>query len=145
MAELRQADLHAVLAVIQELEEAADLDDFGSRAAKAMRALVPSDLAAYQEWDLVRKRIFAFSDADVPLPPGDERDRVPALGRQRHGRSYLRTGDTRAHRLSEFMTRRQLHRTELYDALYKDLGTEYQIQVELDAGDSVRRRHRGPA
>jgi DNA-binding CsgD family transcriptional regulator len=44
---------------------------------------------------------------------------------------FGRTGDSRALCISDFMTRRQLHTTELYDYVYREVGVEYQLAVTL--------------
>jgi DNA-binding CsgD family transcriptional regulator len=44
---------------------------------------------------------------------------------------YARTGDGRARRISDFITRRQLHRTDLYNHIYRHIGLEHQLAVTL--------------
>jgi DNA-binding CsgD family transcriptional regulator len=50
---------------------------------------------------------------------------------------YLKTGDGRAVRFSDVITRRELHRLELYREVYAPLGVEYQIAFTLPSS-SVR-------
>lgn len=44
---------------------------------------------------------------------------------------YARTGDGRARRISDFLTQRQLHRTDLYNHIYRHIELEHQLAVTL--------------
>ena len=46
-------------------------------------------------------------------------------------RRFVTTGDGRAHKFSDFLTREQLHRTEMYQEHYQPAGVEYQMTICL--------------
>jgi len=47
---------------------------------------------------------------------------------------FLRTRDGRATRFSDLMTRREVHRLEIYEYVYGPLGVEYQVAMTLPSG-----------
>lgn len=49
---------------------------------------------------------------------------------------YLKTGDGRAVRFSDLVTRRELHRLELYREVYAPLGVEYQVAFTLPSSSA---------
>src|SRR5256885_652093 len=47
---------------------------------------------------------------------------------------YAQTGDPRALKFSDFLTRRELHRLDIYNELYRPTGVEHQMAFALPAG-----------
>lgn len=62
-------------------------------------------------------------------------ERQAALARHAHEHPlichFLRTGDPRAHKISDFLSRREFHNTALYDELYRYLRYEDQFAMSL--------------
>ncbi len=113
-----------------------DLEEFRAGVLSVMRQLIPADIASYNE--ISREPPSALVVADPHSALGDV-----APERQRHfaelvwqnplAAHFVRTGDSAAQRMSDFITRRGLHKLELYDVFYRPIGTEYQLAFTVPA------------
>lgn len=78
-----------------------------------------------------------LGDADVMAWPEqtDHATYQDALGRSLNDHplitNFLRTGDPRAYKISDFLTQHKFHNTPLYDELYRGLGYEDQFAMNL--------------
>lgn len=99
----------------------------------ALRRLVPSDVISYSELDRIEQRGLWNEDD----PPYDNIDETVSYWDIRHEhptcRHQDRTGDFRARKVSDFMTRRELHQSRLYAEWFRPCGVEFQMSVGLDA------------
>ncbi|HMJ04348.1 MAG TPA: hypothetical protein VK506_15515 [Conexibacter sp.] len=50
---------------------------------------------------------------------------------------YVRTRDGRAYKMSDLLTREQLHRTQTYEKIFSKLGLEHQIAFTLPSQPTV--------
>jgi DNA-binding CsgD family transcriptional regulator len=99
----------------------------------SLRRLVPSDLVGYCELDRVRKvRIWSEGDQDE-----DDGSALETYWRLRHQHPVCRyedeTGDFRAMKVSDFLSRAELRRREIYWEWFRPDGVEYELSVGLDA------------
>ena len=126
MHRLRHRDLVALLEFVGELHRLGDVTTFRRRLVRAMPRLIPSDAATCMEIDLRNARLTGVTEPEGLFAGG----RADTLGRVVGGspllRSYTR-GKGSAVKLSDFVTRTELHRTEIYDEWFRPLGVEYQI------------------
>ena len=131
-------DPQAVLAVIQRVSEAVDLDRFVGALLDGVVELVPSDLATYNEVTAETHFVSVARPADFVYPP-DVYDRFAEL---RHEHPVLahqaRTGDGAALRISDLIDRDTYHRTGLYQELYRPMRVEHQLVFGLPAPRSVQ-------
>lgn len=130
---LDDADLTALLQAVERIRYARDPDEFGRIALETVRDLVPCTVASFNEVDPDAQRVVALLD-----PPDYEVTdaQVEAFGRLAREHPLIRhhaTGDGSAHKLSDFVTRDELHRTALYREVYRGLRVEYQLAVTLPA------------
>jgi DNA-binding CsgD family transcriptional regulator len=118
-----------VLSLVGELIGLVELDEFCAGLLHALREAVPSDWSALNELPAELPRTVSLSEPSVP----DELHQVFArLGTQNPiADHFIRTGDGRATRISDLVSRRQLHQLELYQRVYRQLGIEYQIAFTL--------------
>jgi DNA-binding CsgD family transcriptional regulator len=120
-----------MLRLIAELGSLEEPAEFRSRILPGLRDLVPCETAAYNEINLDSGSIIALADPDDVIPPGG----VDALTRLRHQNPLIvrceRTRDGRPYKWSDLISRRELHRTELYRELYEPMGIEYQMAFLL--------------
>jgi DNA-binding CsgD family transcriptional regulator len=124
-----------VLALIGELVGLLDVHEFCDGLLHALRETVPSDWCAINEVPADRARPISLTDPPVP---SEIHDAFARYGAQNPiAVHFTSTGDGRATRFSDLITRRQLHRLELYRHVYRPLNTEYQIAFTLTSG-SVR-------
>lgn len=128
---LREPDVHAVLRLVGDAHHADDLDDFRAMLLAALPELVPADYVSYNEVSRASGPGIAIVTPELPewayaawAHHGAENPLV-----QRH----LRTQDGRAYRLSDVVTRAELHRLALYTELYAPLGVEHQLAFCLPA------------
>jgi hypothetical protein len=130
--QLSTRQLRLALGAVGELGELRHLSDYPPAAAACLRSLIPSDLAGFNALDLRSRRATVAADpADSVLEGGPE-----ALARFIHQNPMVAAasaGETGAMRLSDFITRRALHRTELYAYVYARIPQEYQLGISLRA------------
>jgi DNA-binding CsgD family transcriptional regulator len=133
---LGHADLEGVVRVAGELAEPGDGADapFPEPLLESLRALLRSDSAAFSELDRIRCRV--LGGGSVGEDPGDDpgEEVFWALRHQWPTCAYEdRTLDFGAHALSDFVTRRELHRLQIYSDLFRPWRLEHEISVGLPA------------
>lgn len=123
----------AVLDVVQAITSIDNLDEFGPAVLEGVSRLVAFDHSSFNEVDPIGGRSSVVFHPSRE-PPEWERT---AWNRWSHQNPMLmhmmRTGDGSTHRLSEYLTREELHRIELYVQLYGPLRTEFQMAFALPA------------
>ncbi len=133
MEHLNNAALRRALDVARGLAELRELAEFPAWSATALRGLIPCDVASYNAVDPTTQQ------ATVAADPGDSmfEGGIDVLAAYIHQNPlvshYAATGDGRALRISDFMTVRELHRTELYDLVYRQLDLDHQLAITLPA------------
>lgn len=118
-----------MLALIGEIMGLLDLDELSQGMMVAVREAVPADWCALNELPAELPHTVSLTDPPVP-----EKFHLTfaRYGTQNPLAShFLRTGDGRATRFSDLVTRRQLHRLPLYREVYRELNVEYQIAMTL--------------
>jgi DNA-binding CsgD family transcriptional regulator len=133
---LGQADLEGV---VRFLGEAATLDGpeaFPRSLLAELRRLVPCDSVGYSELDRVHKeRIWGEQEPEPKVDTGSEL--FQGYWRLRHEHPVCHyheaTGDFRALKLSDFVTRRELRSREIYSEWFRPWGVEHEMTVGLEA------------
>ena len=139
MTTLCASDLQATLAFLREAEAATGPDPFPTETLDLLRELVPSNVVGYCEQDRVRERELYFEGCsrarEVDAGPSLEIERAFWLLRHQSPivMQHERTGDFSAIKLSDFLTRRQLHRLEIHCDFFRPAGIEYRLVVGLPA------------
>ena len=120
-----------VLRLVGEVMGLLDVDELCQGLLLAMREAVPADWVAINE---VPDRPGAISISDPPIPAGGHE----AWARYGHQNPladhFMHSRDGRPTRFSDLITRRELHRLEIYTEIYAPLGVEYQIAFMLPSG-----------
>lgn len=106
------------------------LDSFRASILPELRSLVPGDLFGYNDIDLAAGRVIVIvephtADYDALF------DAFAATAHQHPGVALTVSGDYRPHTLSDFLTTSELHRLDLYNEVYRVLGSEDQIYFNL--------------
>jgi DNA-binding CsgD family transcriptional regulator len=139
MARLLPRDLGQVLDFLREAEGVGGPDPFPSRLLDGLRELVGCDSVNYCELDRPNERILFYdgcarareTDASVAIDVGG------TFWRLRHQHPVCvyqdRTLDFAAHKLSDFVTRKQLHGLAIYREFFRPYGVEYELDVGLPA------------
>jgi DNA-binding CsgD family transcriptional regulator len=128
---LTNAQLRRALIATGELVELRDLSDYPARAVELLQSLIPCDITSYNAVDPSGGDAAVLADpAETLFAGGDEL--FASLAHENPLVShYARTGDGSALRISDFMTRGQLHGTDLYDQVYHRIEVEYQLAITL--------------
>lgn len=129
-AALGASELRRTIETLGALAELHELDDYPQVTARLLRQLIPCDIASCT---LVAPGQMATVAGDPigPLSP-DDGDIFAAYAHQHPLIAHFaQTGDQGAYRISDFITQRQLHATELYDYIYRPISTEYQLAITI--------------
>jgi DNA-binding CsgD family transcriptional regulator len=136
MQRLRHADLDGVVRVAGEVAMIDDTEQFPfpEHLLESLRALIGSDRTAYSELDRVGKRVLAGMSVGEELGDDPSEDMFWALRHEWPSCSYEdRTLDFGAHKLSDFVTTRELRGLQIYSDCFRPSGVEYEISVGLPA------------
>jgi len=131
MAELRRADLAALIDLAAMLRTVEDPQRFGDAVLGPLRRLVPADSITYNEIDTRHRRTVCAVDPSDALDDTDPAAFVRYVSQHPIVAYSRRTGDGRAHTISDFVDRRQFHRTDLYSTFFRLARAEYQIAITL--------------
>jgi DNA-binding CsgD family transcriptional regulator len=131
MEHLRAAELRRALHAVHELDGLVDLSEYPAAVARLLGGLIPCQIASYNAVDPRRRRAeVAAYPAESVFEGGEE-----VFAAYAHQNPLVvnsaSSGDGSAHCISDFMSRRELHRTELYDYVYGQVGIEYQLAVAI--------------
>ena len=117
-----------------------DLEELCHGLIEALHEVIPVDMVAISEVPADLPHTISIS-----VPPVPEEMHVAFArhaGENPLVRRYAETRDGRAFRFSDVITRRELHRLEIYREVYRPLGVEYQIAFTLP-GNGERVLSRG--
>jgi len=133
MERLRQRDLRALLAFVEDLYVPRPLDQFSTHVVGALSGLVPSDITTYNEVNPQRRRFrWVGHPADWGL-----RDGAAIFARHMRDHPLIdyhsRSGDGRTLKISDFLNQARFHRLALYNEFFRRLGVEHQMAVVLPA------------
>jgi DNA-binding CsgD family transcriptional regulator len=127
---LSATDLRAILEVAHVLGEMDGAKEFETSVLPLLGRLVPSDIASFNVIVTAARTALrpAVDPPDAYFPHSHE-----ILGAYAHQNPLIRAARPEALRLSDFLTRRQLHRLDLYNLLYGPTSVEYQMAFTLPA------------
>jgi DNA-binding CsgD family transcriptional regulator len=122
---LRRSDLEAVFRFVNEADELATHETpFPEETVARLSEIVACDAIGIFEVDRVLRR-------DLPLD-GEQDDRWWEIAYQHPICHYVEeTGDFRALKTSDFLTRSELYRLELYDEYRRPFGFKYDLMLPL--------------
>ncbi|MDQ6745286.1 MAG: helix-turn-helix transcriptional regulator [Actinomycetota bacterium] len=138
MEDLRASDLRAVLGALGELRDLEDPAEFPAAVIRVMENVVAADVPSYNAVDLRTRTVVAMAPRRSLFPDAEE-----LVGRYAHQDPtvayYTSTADGSARRLSDFLTRRSLHKLDIYNLVYRQLQLEHMISIVLsDRGRGTR-------
>jgi DNA-binding CsgD family transcriptional regulator len=126
-----------VLSCIQALYGCRSLAAFPEHALRALAALVPSTLSAFNEVNLRRGRTHMIMDRPIDHP-----DRIVAdWERYRDQHPLVRyveeTGDGQAVKISDFLGEMEYHRLDIYRTVYAPLRAEDQMSITIRSDGGI--------
>src|SRR5215813_328148 len=131
---LTQRDLRALLDCLREGYAIRDLDAFPAHVLAMLTQLVPADHISYNEVNPNSRRVKAVAE------PANAVHFLDAMRIFEHHVAehpliayYARTHDSRALKLSDFLSWSQLHRLGLYQEFFRRVGVEHQMAATLPA------------
>jgi DNA-binding CsgD family transcriptional regulator len=125
-----------LVSAVGRLWEMGDLAEFRAGVLSAMRELIPAEMASYNEISREPPAALVVGDPHDALgevTPERRRQFAELIWQNPLAAHFTRTGDASAQRMSDFITRRELHRLELYDLFYRPIGTEHQLAFTVPA------------
>jgi DNA-binding CsgD family transcriptional regulator len=129
--DLSRSQLERALHVVGELGQLRDLRDYPQTVVRLVRRLIVCDHASYNAIELRSRRATIVVDPPDAIWDGGAEE-FAQLGRQNPLLAHVAsTRDERALVLSDFITRRALHRTELYAHVYRRIPMEYQLTMAV--------------
>ena len=129
----KKNEIGNLLDFLHEVYALRALDEFGPGLMRALPRLFSCDIYAYNEVNPERKRLSAAMEPDVFAA-----DDLRIFERYMHQHPlinyYRRTGDGRALKISDFLSRREFHHLDLYNEFYRVIPkVEHQLAVVLPA------------
>jgi DNA-binding CsgD family transcriptional regulator len=123
------ADTEALLELVGEAGGLLDLHEFRSGLLDLLRRAVPADWISVNDIGPDPASIHVLIDPPFPVEDHDVFARLahenPLISR------HARTGDGRAYRFSDVVTRAELHALALYREFYGRIGLEHQVAFAL--------------
>ena len=137
---LKSADERRLLAALRELYALSDMRTYPRRVTAALSSIIPTKFITYNELNSdKRKNRYVWWPPDTQLEKQSPLYRAfeRYVGEHPLIAHYARTRDTRVLSISDFLTRRQFQRLDLYREFFRPLGVEYQLAVTLTASNST--------
>jgi len=124
-------EVRALLELVRELNAVPDLDGFRHTVVRALPAVVPSEVTAYNEADARHGRLTIVANPSDDITPRN----IGTFERYMHQHPILqyvdRTGDLRPRRISDFLDRRTWHALDLYNEFFRWRRIEHQLTFGL--------------
>lgn len=126
-----RGDVERLLRFVAEAESLGGDEPFTGELLVELGRIVEADWIGYNELDCVRRRMLHFT-----LRPGDDdggtldEEAWEILESHPLCQSHER-GDFRTLKVSDFLTRRELHRMRLYTDWFRPFGVEHELELAL--------------
>jgi DNA-binding CsgD family transcriptional regulator len=131
---LAHRDTERILRFVADADDLSGSEPFTGELLVELGRLVEADFVSYSELDRVRRRQLVY----VPRPGEDEdgdlglpNDRVFEILLEHPVCRRHQAGDFRALKLSDFLTRQQLHRSRIYRDWFQPSEIEYQLNIPI--------------
>ncbi len=131
MKELTMAGLQSLLKCLRELYALSDAESFPQRVNSAVKMLVPCDVITYNIVDPRTQTNTYFSDPPGWITSELEVAFLEHLGEHPLIRHYVRTGDGRPLKFSDFLSQRQFQDLGIYTEFFRPLRLEHQMAVTI--------------
>jgi DNA-binding CsgD family transcriptional regulator len=133
VAVFNHSDVRGALALIDNAYSAGTPERFAEIVVEALARLVPGEIVAYNERELVSHRLLAARETPRVDASPEVIDAVSTFCGQYPLSMLRRRSETRALKISDFLSLRELHRLDYYNHGLRPLGIEHQMRLWLSA------------
>jgi DNA-binding CsgD family transcriptional regulator/GAF domain-containing protein len=130
---LSPSDLDRVLRFVREIAVVERPSDFPSRVLDGLKRLIPCDMIGYNEINRARgQTLMVLNPTSLDASGVEGQVAFERLAGQHPVlRYHTRSGDGRALKISDFLSRDEFHRLDLYAESFRLIGAEDQLAVAL--------------
>jgi DNA-binding CsgD family transcriptional regulator len=128
---LAARDWERLFHFVGEAESLAGTEPFPPEALVELSRLVEVDNLNYAELDRVRRETLVYVRRPDDQEDADDDDWAWDILEQHPVCRRHRVGDFRTWKVSDFLTHRQLHDSQLYEDWFKPFGYEYELDVAI--------------
>jgi DNA-binding CsgD family transcriptional regulator len=129
---LTTSEIRRVMDVLPDAYSLCNRHAFTTRMLRVVTQVIPADIATYFTID---RRTCSFTSTAAPTGaddfPGSADVFRCCVPEHPLFVNFPRVRDGRAHKISDFLSRRQMHGLALYNEYYRRIGTEYQMAMAL--------------
>lgn len=127
------------LALIGAAQAAEDPDSFAQCAVEALGRLVPGEIVGYEERELIGLRLLTEHETPFVDAPREVVEGKSTFCSEYPLSVVKRRAETRALRISDFLSCRELHELNYYNHALRPLEIEHQMRFWLSAPPGVSR------
>ena len=131
--------MREALALIHLAHSAKGPVPFAELVVEALARLVPGEIVGYNERELLSHRLLTARETPSADPPHEVVDAVTTFCGEYPLSMLRRRSETRALKISDFVSPRELHRLDYYNHALRPLGIEHQMRLWLSAPPGVAR------
>jgi DNA-binding CsgD family transcriptional regulator len=132
-------EVRDALALIDVAYSAEGPEPFAERVVETLARLVPGEIVGYNERELVSHRLLIARETPCVDPPREVVEAVSTFCGEYPLSMLRRRSETRALKISDFVSSRELHRLHYYNHALRPLGVEHQMRFWLSAPPGVAR------
>jgi len=134
---LTETDLRQAFAVAADWHRADDVTELAELAVQTLHELVPCDGVGWNEVDVQQHAVRAVTSPPGYLGP-ELAAQLDRLVDQHPIVAYVgATGDTRTHKISDFVSARAFHSLEIYADFFRPLGAEDLAAMIVEPGETI--------
>ena len=131
--------MRGALALIEVASSADGPEPFAERVVETLAPLVPGEIIGYSERDILSHRVLVAREVPLVDPPREVVEAVSTFCGEYPLSMLRRRSETRALKISDFVSSRELHRLHYYSHALRPLGVEHQMRFWLSAPPGVAR------
>jgi DNA-binding CsgD family transcriptional regulator len=139
VAALSGQDLRGALAVLDAACSADGPEPFALPVVRAFARVVPGEIVGYNEQKIVTHRLLAARESPSVVVPREVRRAMLTFCGQHPLSIERRSRDTRAGKISDFVSPEELHRLDYYNEALRPIGIEHQMRLWLPAPLGIAR------
>lgn len=132
-------EVRDALALIDVAYSAEGAEPFAERVVETLARLVPGEIVGYNERELVSHRLLSARETPFVDAPGEVVEAVSTFCGEYPLSMLKRRSETRALKISDFVSSRELHQLHYYNHALRPLGIEHQMRLWLSAPPGVAR------